>query len=107
MIYLKIVFVLSAFVILVECSGAKSSLIMNRYSTCPGDEKNPVHFLGNITKVALNKYVMNGGFTFRENVTGPIGVYKLPTCQHKLFQKLIKQLRFFSFKSAHKDATLT
>lgn len=43
-------------------------------SDCPGGEKNPVYWRGNITSNGQNKYLLNGEVIFKEIVNGPLEV---------------------------------
>lgn len=47
---------------------------MNRFSSCPGHEKNAIHFNGSIVRIIQSKYVINGEFTFAEAISAPIEV---------------------------------
>lgn len=51
-----------------------NTLTLISFTGCPNDEKNPIHFNPNITKISRNKYLINGIFTFKEYVEAPVEV---------------------------------
>lgn len=47
---------------------------VNSSGKCPEEDKNPVHFLGSLTKISTNKYVFDGDIAIYDDIKGDIMV---------------------------------
>lgn len=75
LIFIFIFVLLAKFLGKVHCGRFDAhTIIVNSFSKCPQDEKNPVHLDFNLTRISFNKYSINCIFTVEENITGPIEV---------------------------------
>lgn len=71
--FIVILALADAFFVVNDCLDA-STIVLNNYTRCQDDEKNPIHLNVNFTKTAHNKYAVNGEFTLDEVIDGPIEV---------------------------------
>lgn len=53
-----------------------NTITIKNFTGCKDDEKNTVHFKPNITRLARNKYVVNGEITINQVVPGPFQVFE-------------------------------
>lgn len=53
-----------------------NTLTLNNFTKCPGDEENTAHLNFSISRLARNKYVINGEVMFEETHNGPLEVFE-------------------------------
>lgn len=80
--------------VFIKENSGKTEIILNSRGKCPNEEKNPVRYDGNITRIGLNKYSFNGTFTIDRNITADLLVSRMFNC----FSRQIKQLLFLKKK---------
>lgn len=63
------------YTVYVDCySFQPTNLTRHSLSSCLDDDKNPIHFENTFKILTHNRMLLNGEFTFKEYVTGPIEV---------------------------------
>lgn len=84
-------------------------LTIHNHTTCPGDEKNPVHVKYDITPVTGNKYVVNGEIIFTEYINGQLEVLQFFQINPFIFCcfKPVESFFFFISCKLHQNDVIT